>query len=71
MAQDWEVWVHHVYYEANKCIDEFAKRGNHQQQVLIIYDAYPTFVYPCYIRDKLGLGTNKRCTQQLTLTVVV
>ena len=59
MTQEWEVRVHHIYREANACIDGLAKQESNQQQVLIIYDTCPTFVYLCYVRDMLGLGTDR------------
>ena len=30
IVQAWEVQVHHIYREANECVDALAKRGNHQ-----------------------------------------
>ena len=38
MERAWEVQVRYVYCEANKCADALAKWGNHQQQLLNIYD---------------------------------
>lgn len=47
MAQAREVWVHHIYREANACANRLAKQESNQQEVLIIYDTCPTFVYLC------------------------
>ena len=49
MERAWVVQVRHVYREANTCIDALAQRGNHQQQLLTIYDMCPNFVYHCFI----------------------
>ena len=71
MAQAWEVQVHHIYSESNECANCLAKRGNHQQQVLTIYDTCPTFVYSCYARDILGLGSNRLCARWQAIAVNV
>ena len=44
MERAWVVQVYHVYREANKYADTLAKQGNHQQQLLNIYDTCPNFV---------------------------
>ena len=38
IERTWEVQVCHVYHEADECTDVLAKGGNHQQQLLKIYD---------------------------------
>ena len=53
--------IQHIYREANKCADALAKRGTHQQNILIVYSTYPSFVYVCYVRDLAGLGMTRLC----------
>ena len=67
----WEVQVHHVYHEANECADVLAKQGNHQQQLLEIYNTCPNLVYQCFVRDMVGLGSSKICPLRLDMVVDV
>ena len=63
--------MHHTYHEANECTDGLAKWGNHQQQVLLIYETFPTFVYSYYVRDMISLGRNRLCAQKVAIAVDV
>ena len=49
MARNWTVQVHHIFREANGYADALAKRDHQQQDLLIIYDTCPSFVYIPYI----------------------
>ena len=60
-----------LYCETNECVDGLAKRENHQQQVLTIYETCPTFVYLCYVRDMIGLGSNRLYALKLAITIDV
>jgi len=60
-----------LYCETNECADGLAKQENHQQQVLTIYETCPTFVYLCYVRDMIGLGSNRLYTLKLAITIDV
>ena len=71
MAQAWAVQMHHIYREANEFVNGLAKRRNHKQQVLTIYDNCPTSVYSCYVTDMLGLGSNRLCVRQPAIVVDV
>ena len=51
--------MHHTYREANECADALAKRGKHQHEVLTIYQTCPSFLYSGYVRDMIGLGSNR------------
>ena len=59
-----------VYSEANECIDCLAKQ-NHQQQVLTICETCPTFIYPCYVSDMIGLESNRLCARRPAITIDV
>ena len=63
MDREWEVQVLHAYCEANACTDALAKRGTHQQHILSVYSSCPNFVYVYYVRDLVGLGTNRLCAR--------
>ena len=62
LHQEWEVHVHHVYREANGCVDVLAKRGTRQQPLVCVYSTCPSFVTISYIRDLFGLGETRLCT---------
>ena len=63
--------MHNTYHEANECVDGLAKWGNHQQQVLLIYETFPSFVYSCYVRDMISLGSNSLCARKVAIAVDV
>ena len=65
LDQDWEVWVQHIYCEANKCANALAKRGTYQQNLLTVYNTYPSFVYVCYVRDMVSFGVTRLYTSGL------
>ena len=61
LHQEWEVRVHHVYHEANRCADVLAKRGTRQQPLVCVYNTYSSFVTVANIRDLTSLGETKLC----------
>ena len=63
--------MHHIYHEANACTNALVKRGNHQRQVLTIYDTCPSFVYSCFVRDMVGLGSSRPCARRPDIVVDV
>ena len=71
IERTWEVQVCHVYYEADECTDVLAKRGNHQQQLLKIYDTCPNLVYQCFVRNMVGLGNSRICPLRPDMVVDV
>ena len=56
LDQAWEVHMQHVYHEANGCVDDLAKRGTRQRNLMTMYSECPTFVYESYVRDLSGMG---------------
>ena len=68
MERAWVVEVRHVYCEADKCADALAKWGNHQQELLTIYDTCPNFVYHCFARDLASLGISRICSIRPDIT---
>ena len=44
LALEWEVHVQHVYREANGCVDELAKWGTRQRNLVFVYNHCPSFV---------------------------
>ena len=55
LEQDWEVHMHHMYCEANGCVDALAKWGTCQRNRTTVYNECPTFAYVLYVRDVCGL----------------
>ena len=71
MELEWDLQAHHIYREANRCVDALAKQGAHQQHLLSDYSTCPSFVYPCFVRDLTGLRTNRPCARRLDNAGVV
>ena len=61
LEQDWEVHMHHMYCEANGCVDALAKRGTCQRNRTTVYNECPTFAYVLYVRDVCGLREPRLC----------
>ena len=71
MVQAWKVQVHYIYREANACVDALVRRGNHQYQVLTIYDTCPSFVQLCFVRNMVGLGSSSLCARKPNIAIDV
>ena len=70
LDQEWEVHVEHVYCEANGCVDDLAKRGTCQRNLMTMYSDCPTFVNVSYVRDLSGLGETRLCVPGASVVVV-
>ena len=54
--------VQHIYCEANECANALAKRENYQQNILTVYNTYPSFVYVYYVRDMVSFDVTRLYT---------
>ena len=70
LALKWEVHMQHVYREANGCVDELAKRGTRQRNLVSVYNHCPSFVDVPYIRDLTGLGETRLCNSGAATNVI-
>ena len=70
LALKWEVHMQHVYREANGYVDELAKRGTRQRNLVSVYNHCPSFVDVPYIRDLIGLGETRLCNPGATTDVI-
>ena len=68
--QGWEVYVQHVYREANGYADDLAKRGNRQRNLVSVYSDCPNFVDVLYVRDLTGLRETRLCVPGESVGVV-
>jgi ribonuclease HI len=57
MALDWEVEVHHIYREANKCADGLANMGCTLDYNLRSFDSCPSQIVELLIADNMGITT--------------
>ena len=68
--QGWEVYVQHVYREANGYADDLAKRGTRQRNSVSVYSDCPNFVDVLYVRDLTGLRETRLCVPGASVGVV-
>ena len=68
--QGWEVYVQHVYREANGYADDLAKRGTRQRNLVSVYSDCPNFVDVLYVRDLTGLRETRLCVPGASVGVV-
>ena len=68
--QGLEVYVQHVYREANGYADDLAKRGNRQRNLVSVYSDCPNFVDVLYVRDLTGLRETRLCVPGASVGVV-
>jgi len=70
MEWAWEVQVRHIYRESNECAKALAKRENHQQHLLTIYDTCPNFVYQCFVKDMAGQWISRLCPLRQDIAMI-
>ena len=57
LNKDWKVYPHHMYREANRCINLLDRTGREQSTRAI----KSFFLYQYYVRDVVGLGRFREC----------